>query len=171
MSNGRDRSQGAAFRRSAVGRGGFLVALLFAISGAALAEDTVAGAWVGHYLCGQGTTGLTLTVATTRGSPMRALFHFYADQSDHSVPEGCYEMEGTYDVLARHVELVAGKWILQPDGYVTVDLSGDVSSDGSVMKGAVIGPGCGAFELHHVAASSPRAQGACRPGAAFVTLP
>jgi hypothetical protein len=138
------------------------VFVVLKLAGARVGETTSAqGIWSGQYGCAQGMTGLTLTVGTVRKSRVRALFHFYADPSEPSVPEGCFEMEGTYDSLSGHVELHAGNWILHPEGYVTVDLSGEVNSDGDGMAGSVIGPYCTKFALRRVTASSPGVRTSC----------
>ena len=146
--------------------------LLMASSMAARGDDavTVAGTWVGHYGCAQGTTGLTLTVTAARKPRVRALFHFYADKSNPSVPEGCFEMEGTFDSFSGRVELHGGKWIVRPEGYVTVDFEGEVSPGGDGMTGLVVGPFCDKFELHRVASSSPRSKGTCPPRGAAISL-
>ena len=131
-----------------------------ALAPAARAERTAAGVWVGQYVCGQGTTALTLSIAAARP---RALFHFYPAPSNNTVPEGCFEMESSYDADTGRIALTAGAWISRPDGYVTVDLEGQVSADGGTMTGKVIGPYCETFALRRVAVSSPRAPGTCQP--------
>jgi hypothetical protein len=145
----------------------------FAVLNLAGARDGEAvsaqGIWAGQYGCAQGMTGLTLTVTSARQSHLRALFHFYADPSEPSVPEGCFAMEGAYDSLSGHVELHASDWIERPDGYVTVDLSGEVSSNGDGMSGTVIGPSCTKFALRRVAASA-RARSSCPTRGAPVSV-
>lgn len=136
------------------------LSLSLALAPSARAERTAAGVWVGQYVCGQGTTALTLSIAAARP---RALFHFYPAPSNNTVPEGCFEMESSYDVDTGRIALTAGAWISRPDGYVTVDLEGQVSADGGTMTGKVIGPYCQTFALRRVAVSSPRAPGTCQP--------
>lgn len=128
----------------------------------AWAQHTVAGIWEGRYSCGQGATGLMLTVRPTEGSNVEALFRFYAVKSNPGVPEGCFEMTGTYVPGTRQMDLSAGRWLLRPFGYVTVDLSGTVSADGSGMSGTVIGPLCTRFELHRGPMVPRSAAPACR---------
>jgi hypothetical protein len=164
----------SAFNRAVPGVG-LIVAICVVMTLAPVGEHgdetaSLAGSWVGQYGCAQGTTGLTLTVTQVRKSRVRALFHFYADASEPSVPEGCFEMEGTYDSFSGYIELRGGNWIVQPEGYVTVDLTGEVSSGGGAMSGSVIGPSCGKFSLRHVAASSPRARGVCPPRGRAISL-
>ena len=136
------------------------LSLSLALAPAARAERTAAGVWVGQYVCGQGTTALTLSIAAARP---RALFHFYPAPSNNTVPEGCFEMESSYDVDTGRIALTAGAWMSRPDGYATVDLEGQVSADGGTMTGKVIGPYCETFALRRVAVSSPRAPGTCQP--------
>lgn len=76
------------------------------VAGPALAQTpasaparSVLGPWVGTYVCSQGLTGLTLSIAEATPTPTqaRALFHFYADPSNPRVPTGCFTMTGQYD--------------------------------------------------------------------------
>ncbi len=136
------------------------LSFLLALSPAARAERTAAGVWVGQYIRGQGTTALTLSITAARP---RALFHFYPAPSNNTVPEGCFEMESTFDADTGQIALKAGAWISRPEGYVTVDLEGRISADGGAMTGTVTGPYCTTFELRRVAVSSPRAPGNCQP--------
>lgn len=109
-----------------------------------------AGAWQGRYVCGQGTTGLLLTVRAAGESDVEALFRFYPVKGNPGVPEGCFEMSGRYDPATREVSLSAGQWLLRPPGYITVDLSGTLSADGGTLSGTVHGPLCTRFELRRV---------------------
>ena len=112
------------------------------------AAQTPAVTWTGMYNCAQGVSALTLTVQPTGpANEATALFHFKADKSNPGVPEGCFAMSGTFD--ARHLRLHATDWLLQPPGYVTVDLAADVSPDGQSVSGTVIGPGCNILSLQH----------------------
>ena len=122
-------------------------------------RTTAAALWHGNYTCGQGSTGLTLTIdpvhAEDRPSnAVRGLFEFYALQSNAGVPDGCFEMSGTVDPATTQVELTATRWLLHPPGYVTVNLSGHISH-GQTMTGAVVGPSCTQFALRRIA--PPRA--------------
>ena len=121
-------------------------AFLLALCSGTTAGEAVEGDWVGHYTCMQGTTGLMLHIEALSEPRIRALFHFYADASNPTVPEGCFEMAGTFDPATRRVDLRAGRWLLRPYGYVTVDLRGEVS--GGMISGIVVGPSCGRFELY-----------------------
>lgn len=138
-------------------------------AGSAQPRDSATGEWQGDYVCAQGSTGLTLSIApaapprgakrSTRAdaAPVTALFRFYPVDANPSVPRGCFEMSGTVAPAARKVELTAGRWLLHPDGYVTVDLSGRISSDGTTFDGAVYGPDCTSFALRRL--PGPRASG------------
>lgn len=112
------------------------------------ADDAVSGTWDGNYLCGQGDTALTLTLgpAGPKGE-VSGLFHFNALKKNPGVPEGCFTMTGTYDRQSREVKLTAGRWLLWPWGYVSVNLEGRVGPDGRRLGGRVIGPFCTSFAL------------------------
>ena len=126
------------------------------------AEPTLAaadGVWTGTYLCAQGETPLELYVSTPPGSVPMALFHF--GDGSPALPEGCFSMTGS--ASAQALVFTAHAWLLQPPGYVTVNLLGSVQQDH--YTGLVAGPGCTSFDLawHPVAPPPP----ACRvPGAA-----
>jgi hypothetical protein len=139
-----------------------VIVFLIAFGVGATAADPVEGYWSGHYACAQGVTGLTLSVTAGSGSRVHALFHFYADASNPTVPEGCFEMDGTFDPATHHMELRAGSWLLRPYGYVTVDLSGQLSSGDAIMGGKVIGPFCTWFQLRPAAAGGPHDASACQ---------
>jgi len=133
-----------------------LLAALLLLAAPAQAADT----WEGTYDCAQGRTGLTLTIEPD-GPGVSALFHFYADPSHPEVPEGCFAMSGQVDQRGGRVDLAAGRWLLQPFFYVTVDLSGTINPDGTQLAGRVSGPGCSAFVLRRVAAPTRTVPAAC----------
>lgn len=115
-----------------------LATLLAAPNARANALD---GVWTGSYFCQQGPTALELFVTVSPGGAPLALFHFGDGSMDR--PEGCFAMQGT--LSKGQMNLAAGKWLLRPYGYVSVDLSGTVN--GNAYAGQVAGPGCTAFTL------------------------
>jgi hypothetical protein len=139
---------------------GALVAL--AASGMARA-DGIGGTWTGSYVCSQGTTALTLTIEAASLPAVTAIFAFSAVAANPLVPAGCFEMSGTYAADTGALALNAGRWLRQPFGYATVDLSGTLAPGGQVIGGTVLFPGCTTFELHR--AGGPRAvPDICLPG-------
>jgi opacity protein-like surface antigen len=138
--------------------------LIVLLPAGASAADDVAGDWQGTYVCAQGATELTLQVEQAGGNQVTALFHFYAGAENPLVPEGCFEMSGVYDAATGRIDLGAGRWMLRPTGFVTVDLSGTVNRDGSEMTGAVAGPGCSTFSLRRVISVPRLPPLACRAG-------
>lgn len=121
-----------------------IVSLMLSASAAGV-EDVISGAWEGSYACQQGSTGLTLYTAQSEGKRVRALFHFYPLIDNPDVPEGCFEMDGLFDKKTQRVEFRGKQWIVQPSGYITVDLSGKIDDD--EMSGRVKAGGCNSFEL------------------------
>ena len=127
----------------------FTPALAFAQAPAAI--------WSGSYDCAQGETALTLTVRPAgKDGQVTALFRFGGTPANPSVPDGCFLMYGTW--RGNHLSLQAGAWLLQPGGYVTVDLDGTASPDKRRLSGQVDGPGCTTFRLVQV----PRDDGPAR---------
>lgn len=94
----------------------------------------VEGEWRGTYRCGQGETGLTLTVTDADGA-LTATFDFYPVASNPDVPEGSFAMRGTR--VGTHMDLYGDHWIVQPEDYLMVGLSADVA--GGSPK-ALVGP-------------------------------
>ena len=84
---------------------------------------SLTGAWSGTYVCAQGRTGLTLTIDRQSGATFSGYFHFYPPRDNPAAREGCFSVNGDVDA-SGNVSVKAGRWITQPDGYVTVDLGG-----------------------------------------------
>ncbi len=118
------------------------------IPAVAIAAD-IGGTWAGSYTCNQGLTGLTLTVDAPQDGAARGVFRFYQVDANPGVPDGCFAMSGT--AAGDHLDLRAAGWLYRPWGYITVDLSGAVSADGTTLSGSIYGPNCTTFELHRMA--------------------
>jgi outer membrane protein OmpA-like peptidoglycan-associated protein len=134
---------------------------------------SVLGQWVGTYTCGQGLTGLTLTVAEATPTSASALFHFYADPSNPRVPTGCFTMDGSYDPADGHLRLTGQDWLLRPSGYQLVSFDGSVDAEGKQFEGIVTGQraplrGCTMFHLARTASSAPPSERCVLPGAPAV---
>ncbi|WP_202844332.1 OmpA family protein [Luteimonas saliphila] len=109
---------------------------------------TVLGEWVGTYVCAQGLTGLTLSIAEATPTSARALFHFYADPRNPKVPTGCFAMDGDYDPGSGRLRLRGGEWRLRPGGYQVVNFDGHVDAQGRRFSGKVGGAAaCKLFDL------------------------
>ncbi|WP_419759543.1 hypothetical protein [Acidisoma sp.] len=90
-------------------------------------------------------TDLTLVMNVDKVGDAYALFEFYADRRNPTVPSGCFEMSGSKN-NSGHVSLMPGAWRLRPDDYVAVGLVGDVHEPAN-LTGEIEGPGCGSFVL------------------------
>jgi hypothetical protein len=125
------------------------VLLAALLAAPAVAQDAPmsrwAGDWVGTYNCAQGDTGLTLRLRASTDGTLDGLFHFWPLPQNPAAAEGCFEMRGT-PTAATGLGLAAGRWLLQPEGYVTVDLKGTLDLEGR-LQGIVGGPGCTVFTL------------------------
>lgn len=107
----------------------------------------LSGNWVGTYFCNQGLTNLNLVLTENSPSDVSAVFNFFANSTNPSVPSGSYKMAGTYDNSTRQLMLKGMQWINQPAGYFMVGLTGTVSQDNTQISGSVIGTNCSTFTL------------------------
>lgn len=109
---------------------------------AATAATAMSGDWEGSYTCGQGLTGLDLTIQSSgTTNALKAVSTFYPLPGTHA-PVGVYDMTGTYHSASRIV-LNFSRWIHQPPGYVPVGLVGALS--GGKFSGTVTG--CSTFSV------------------------
>ena len=113
-----------------------LLAIGLHIPAVAIAAE-IGGAWEGSYTCNQGMTGLTLTVAADQDGAARGVFRFYQVDANPGVPDGCFAMSGT--AAGDHLDLQATGWLYRPWGYITVDLAGAVSADGTRFQDRSMG--------------------------------
>jgi len=127
-----------------------LLPLLLLLAAQAQAQAQAAEYWEGAYDCNQGETGLTLTLDPAADGTTTALFHFYEAPSNPGVPEGCFTMSGTLNRTTGAFDLQAGRWLLQPRNYISVDLHGTLQDGGAALQGVVAGPGCTTFVLRPV---------------------
>jgi hypothetical protein len=109
------------------------------------AAPVVAGVWAGTYTCSQGLTGMRLTITGSGGDTLTAVAAFYAVASNPNVPDGSYEMTGTYSAAGGLV-LTPDHWISEPSGYEMVGFSGPPPS-GNSMHGTVQSGGCTTFSV------------------------
>lgn len=100
--------------------------------------------WVGDYDCTQGNTGFALRIMDVRGRVVRAIFDFIHEDSG---AQGSYVITGHYDPETRRVHFEPSRWIVQPNDYVMVPMSGEISGDESLFAGKIDFRGCGAFKL------------------------
>ena len=108
------------------------------------------GEWVGHYLCPQGITGLTLTVQQADDAAVSdevvALFSFYP-LPDNPTQSGLFTMIGNWDANGDTMALSPDVWISQPEGWVMVGLEMEIAKDYGHMTGHIPSSGCGPVYL------------------------
>ena len=103
------------------------------------------GTWTGGYDCGQGLTGLTLTIDDVGDNKVEAVFEFYEVPENPGVPSGSYRLEGAYDDHGLVMEGV--EWIERPAGYLMVGLESDFITRPDYFAGVVTDRSCTAFLL------------------------
>jgi hypothetical protein len=113
------------------------------------------GTWDGTYTCNQGLTSLRLVIEARNANEIDAVFIFSPHSSNPSVPSGSFKMKGTYKTFSSPdipsiLTLQGNTWINRPNGYVTVDLSGNVLSSEKKIAGNVNTSGCSTFEVTKV---------------------
>lgn len=106
--------------------------------------------WRGSYTCGQGETGLEVTLRPAGQGRVEGTMSFFPLPTNASVPRGCYRVAGQVDAANQSIELRGGQWLRQPPGYHTVDLRGRIGADAGI-SGQVIGGECSQFQLQSVA--------------------
>ncbi len=103
------------------------------------------GVWTGTYDCGQGLTGVKLTITGATGGALMARIDFYPVASNPGVPDGSYELVGSYST-AKGLVLNPDYWIDEPANYEMVGLSAS-SPHANSMSGAVHGLNCSTFSV------------------------
>lgn len=116
------------------------------------AQSTGADArtWRGFYSCGQGDTGLEVTLRRLGQGRLEGTLSFFPLPANPGVPRGCYRVTAQADATGG-IEIRGGPWVRQPPGYHTVDLTGRVGEDGNI-SGQVLADTCSRFQLQQVAA-------------------
>lgn len=114
-------------------------------SESAIPRSAVVGHWYGSYECAQGKTLMALAVTEGAGGDgVEALFTFTASADNPGVETGAFDMEGTF--VDGRLELSATDWVIEPKGYVTVDLTATVTEPRPRrLEGEILGAGCSTF--------------------------
>lgn len=108
--------------------------------------SAVIGQWRGTYVCGQGETGLTLTISFAGFNKVNAVFAFYPVRGNPDVATGTSVKVGVY--TDGHLTLQHDRWIKRPDGYGAVDLSADIAAASPrTMTGKILSSSCKTLTL------------------------
>lgn len=103
------------------------------------------GVWIGSYTCEQGLTKLRLDIEARNSEDIDAIFSFSEHSNNPGTPSGSFTMKGNLDASGL-LNLSATRWIDRPLNYLTVNLSGKVSSNQSI-SGEVLSPNCSTFKV------------------------
>ncbi|MDB5471877.1 MAG: hypothetical protein JWR84_3437 [Caulobacter sp.] len=118
--------------------------VLLALPAAASAAEPIDGTWEGAYVCGQGKTGLTLTLDGTADGQVTGTFSFWPRQDNPDVPSGSFAVRGTITPQGD-LRLQGDHWIDQPAGFEMVGLEGKalggLNGGADAMMGTVIPQG------------------------------
>jgi hypothetical protein len=105
--------------------------------------------WRGSYTCGQGETGLEVTLRPIGQGRLDGTLSFFPLPANPGVPRGCFLITGQAHAASHSIELRGGQWLRQPPGYEAIDLSGRVDANGRI-SGQVVGGVCNQFQLEPV---------------------
>lgn len=122
-----------------------LAATAFALPAAAQ-DHPLDGVWEGAYQCGQGRTGLTLTLDARPGGQVTGTFAFWPRSDNPYVARGSFRIAGSVAPKGE-LQLRGVSWIEQPANYSMIDLTGAVyrGDNGAIdsMLGDIVGgSGC-----------------------------
>lgn len=109
--------------------------------------DQLAGKWTGTYVCGQGQTGLKVTIKDwVSEKEMSGEFHFYPlDATNKRAAEGKFEIFVSYNPSSKNIVARPGPWIEKPSGFFTVGFRGNVK--GGDIVGVIDSSGCGSMKV------------------------
>ena len=124
------------------------------------------GRWKGRYLCGQGYTGVTLTI-NQKAAEVSAEFDLYPLPENPGVPKGVALYQGVFDQTSRQMLLRGVKWLKQPaPGWVIVDFFGGFDSQLRSFSGRKLNTSCKNIvlvrEMETQSAALPTAEGQSR---------
>jgi hypothetical protein len=124
------------------------------------------GRWRGRYLCGQGYTGVTLTI-NQKAAEVSAEFDLYPLPENPGVPKGVALYQGVFDQASRQMLLRGVKWLKQPaPGWVIVDFFGGFDSQLRSFSGRKLNTSCKNIvlvrEMETQSAALPTAEGQSR---------
>jgi hypothetical protein len=124
------------------------------------------GRWRGRYLCGQGYTGVTLTI-NQKAAEVTAEFDLYPLPENPGVPKGVALYQGVFDQASRQMLLRGVKWLKQPGpGWVIVDFFGGFDSQLRSFSGRKLNTSCKNIvlvrEIEAQSAALPTAEGQSR---------
>jgi hypothetical protein len=117
------------------------------IAASIIASNGIEGQWVGQYTCGQGRTGVTLTI-NQEETEITAEFALYPLRENPSVPSGVALFRGTFNPNTLEMSLQGVRWLQSPgSNWVIVDFSGRFDPELRSFAGRKHSPDCGSITL------------------------
>jgi hypothetical protein len=103
------------------------------------------GKWKGSYICGQGSSGLTLEI-TPASTSLGAVFNFYPIPQNTKAKSGSFSLIGQF-TMDGSFKLKPNRWIERPAGYRMVGMAGNINIEKKVLVGSITERGCSNFQL------------------------
>jgi hypothetical protein len=127
-----------------------LATMLFTFSFANAQSKLPIGTWKGTYFCSQGETGLTLELnkyGNNSKTEFYGTFEFYPNSSSSNARYGKYSVKGK--IIEGKIVITPNEWIIRPENYYMVGLTGVLSQQNLRFTGAITSPSnaCGEFDV------------------------
>jgi hypothetical protein len=102
--------------------------------------------WKGSYVCGQGETGLTVTIdEVLPDGRMSGAFEFYPLNASSEGASGRFEIFVIVGDDMRAVQAVPGPWVERPFGFNSVGFDAELREDRLVGK--ILDSNCGTMDV------------------------
>jgi tetratricopeptide (TPR) repeat protein len=114
-------------------------------------SDFLVGSWQGQYICGQGVTGVAVSVtAAAANGDVSGTFRFFNLPGRHNARDGEFAYIGNYDTVTTTFHIVPIGWIHLAAGYTAVGFTARIDGSNHHMNGSIDTRGCGAIKLDWV---------------------
>ena len=117
----------------------FSLFLLFSLNSKSQKASDLKGTWMGYYVCGQGTTGVRITIDEVKKNKFSGTFEFFPHYSNYTKDVGLGVTKVTGEFYSKDKILInLTEWIYNPYNYGLVNIRTSMSSDGSYMEGKML---------------------------------
>ena len=82
------------------------------------------GVWRGQYTCQGNPTGLAILIGNAGSGRLNGTFFFCQSETGPENADGYYTVTGRFDDTTSTLTLVPDSWVVRPEGYVMVGLTG-----------------------------------------------
>jgi hypothetical protein len=106
------------------------------------------GEWLGEHQCGGKPVAIKLRINVDAKGKVRGTREFYPTPANPRVRIGVFLVSGNYDSTKNKITLLAGDWIVKPEGYTKCHLYAQWDKKGKFLHGTTTQCGhCGYFMM------------------------